>query len=350
MPAVSPASVRRALDSGTIALVYYLTGDVEILKDDLIAEIIDRAVDPANRDFNCETRSAADLDAESLHALIETPPMLAERRVAVVRSIEQWRKNSKPVQTLHAYLANPSPTTTLILVQGSGSDADAEVSRHATHVKVDNLGGEALRDWILGRTARAGLTIDPAAADHLAAAVGGDLSQIAIELQKLEAAVADGQPITVKDVEHFVGVRHGETLADWVDAAIHRRVAEAVTLMHAVLPQAGMSPVKMLNSLGTALVGTRLARTLLDEGKPPKATEQHIFQTLRRARVSGLGRYSEVASAWTRAADCWAGHELDQAIVAAYEADQQLKSTTITDAPGTITTMLLRLITTKETA
>jgi hypothetical protein len=97
MPAASFASVRSSLERGKLVPVYYLTGDEEVLKDELVDAIVDSAVDPSNRDFNLDVRSAADLDGESFHALVETPPLLAERRAAVVRNLEQWRKNSATV-------------------------------------------------------------------------------------------------------------------------------------------------------------------------------------------------------------------------------------------------------------
>ena len=80
-------SAYRSLRRGELDPVYYLTGDEDVLKDELITFVQQQVVDAASRDFNLDVRSAGDLDGESLHALVETPPMLAERRASSNRPI-----------------------------------------------------------------------------------------------------------------------------------------------------------------------------------------------------------------------------------------------------------------------
>jgi DNA polymerase III subunit delta len=340
MAAAKLKAVRRSIARGELDPVYYLTGDEDILKDELADAIVARAVEPSCRDFNVDVRSAGDLDAETLNALVETPPMLAERRVAVVRNLEQWRKNAKPWGVLKRYLERPSGTTTLVLIHGAGQAADKSIAKHAVHVAVNTPGDEEIRDWILDRAQAAGVTMQPEAADHLVAAVGRSLSHIASEVLKLSAASESGT-VTVPDVEAMVGVRHGETLGDWVDAALRRNVPRAVSLLDVVLPQPGVTGVKMVATLGTGLVGARMARALLDGGKPSGAVERAILNTLLKTRPR-VGRYSEVAAQWTAAAQEWSGPGLDRALRLVYEADQRLKDTTLSDARGIICSMLLQ--------
>lgn len=343
MAAPTPKSVRRALKQGNLAPVYYLTGDEEILKDELVEMIVDAAVDSSARDFNVDLRSAGDLNAETLHALVETPPMLAERRVAVVRNLEQWRKNSKPWVTLRQYLEQPSPTTTLVLIHGTGQAADKTLSDHATHVKLDAPSAESLKHWVLEHAEQDGLSMDPQAAEHLVEAVGQSLSLISSELRKLGSASTDGS-ISVSDVESMVGVRHGETMTDWVNAAVTRDISRAVSLLDIVMQQPGVTGVKMLATLGTSMIGVRMARAMVDEGKSSKTVQQAILDKLFKARPR-VGRYSDVAGQWTTAARNWTGSDLDRALRLVWEADTQLKSTTISDARGTISSMLLQLST-----
>ena len=50
---------------GTLDPVYYLHGEEEILKEEAVRLLLDRAVDPSLRDFNLDVRSAPDLDPEA---------------------------------------------------------------------------------------------------------------------------------------------------------------------------------------------------------------------------------------------------------------------------------------------
>src|SRR5689334_21825292 len=111
MAALSFDALLRALKHGDPDPVYYLPGEEDVLKDEAIRVLTDRAVPLGVRDFNLDTRGAASLDTEALHALLNTPPMLAERRLVVLRGVEQLRKKSKPRDALLAYLERPSSTT-----------------------------------------------------------------------------------------------------------------------------------------------------------------------------------------------------------------------------------------------
>src|SRR5256885_12964307 len=95
MPSLTLEAAYRTLKRGEPAPVYYLTGDADVLKDELAAAIVRAAVDEASRDFNVDIRSAGDLDGESLHALVETPPMLAQRPAVGLKNLDHWRANAR---------------------------------------------------------------------------------------------------------------------------------------------------------------------------------------------------------------------------------------------------------------
>src|SRR6266513_2307025 len=120
MGALTFDALLRSLKQGVPDPVYYLHGDEDVLKDEAVRALVDRAVDPAARDFNLDQRSAPELDAEAFHALVNTPPMLATRRAVVVRGLEQLKKTAKLRQELLRYLESPNPTTLLVLVQAAG--------------------------------------------------------------------------------------------------------------------------------------------------------------------------------------------------------------------------------------
>jgi DNA polymerase-3 subunit delta len=333
-------SAYRKIRRGDLAPVYYLTGDEDVLKDELVALLLEQAVDPASRDFNLDVRSAGDLDGESLHALVETPPMLAERRVVVIRALEQWRRNARVWKVLERYVANPSPSTMLVLVHGAGQKPHAELSRKAAHVVVGGLDPKRLARWVKLRAERAGFALEPEAATHLMDALGSELSQLAMEIEKLAAAAGES-PMGVEDVANLVGVRRGETAHDWVGAVLERDVPRAIGMLESVLSASGVNGVRLVAGLGTALVGTRLARALLDAGTPARRVEQTLLQHIRKARPAGLGSWQTEAARWTGAAAKWAAEDIDRALDSAYEADRALKSTTISDEVGTLSDMLL---------
>jgi len=345
MPALTFDALLRDLKRGVPQPVYYLHGEEDVLKEEAVRALLDRAVEPAMRDFNVDTRAAGELGPEELHALVNTPPMLAAHRAVVLRGVEQLRKKSPAREELLRYLVNPNPSTLLVLVQGGTAEAEADLATHATAVAVGRLAPERVAGWIAHHAGHIGLTLAPDAVALLIAAVGNDLGALAQELEKL-GALATGRTATADDVTAVVGVRRGETLDDLVAAALERRVAAAARLVGPVLEQAGMSGVRIVSALGTALVGTALARAELDRGGPPARAEDAVFRHILAARPFGFGSYKTVAARWVRWADAWGhggGRELARALRAALAADRALKGTTVTDDRGIVLQLVLEL-------
>src|SRR5881628_2221294 len=326
MGALTFDALLRSLKQGAPHPVYYLHGEEDVLKDEAVRVLLERAVDPAARDFNVDQRTAADLDPEAFNTLVNTPPILTATRAVVVRGMDQLRKSAKVRQELLRYLESPNPTTVLVLVHGTAEAPDAELVRRATAVDVAALPPERVERWMTHRAKQLGLTLAPEARELLLASVGSDLSGLARELEKL-APLGAGRPVSRDEVAALVGVRRGETLQDFVDA---------------VLEQAGMSGVRMLSPLGTALVGTALARAELDrDAQRRDRLEGALLSHLRAARPYGLGSWEQTALRWARWAGLWTAGELRSALRLALDADRALKSSTLTDEAGILEQLVL---------
>lgn len=343
-------SAYRSLKRDTPAPVYYITGDEDLLKDELVELVLDQTVDPSCKDFNVDVRTASEVNGEGFHSLVETPPMLAERRAVVIKNVEQWRKNSKLWQVVHRYLENPSPTTVLVLLAGAGQKHDKKLAQAAVHVAVEPLNPDRLRRWIGVKAERVGFSLTDAATEHLLNAVGSDLSYLAMEVDKLAAVAPPDQPVDIDQVAQMVGVRRGETLHDWVDAVLVRDIPRAIATVEPVLAATGVTGVRMLNALGTGLVGVRLAVALTQDGVPPRRIEGDLFNAIRNSRPFGLRSWKYEAALWARAAGRWSSSEITQALHLAYGCDRALKSTTLSGEKGTLTGLLLSLSPIEEAA
>lgn len=354
MPRHTHDDLLRALGRSELAPVYHLHGTEDILKEEATRAIVDQALQPHERDFNLDQRGAAQLDAESLHALVNTLPMLAERRVVVIRDVEAWKKKAAQRAVLLKYLENPSRDTVLVLVEAAPTEEkrrdyepDAELAARAYSVDFEPLEPARVARWIAFHAKRLGITFGEGAAEHLAQAAGYQLGALRAELEKLGSLVGDA-PITREQVGELVGIRHGETLEDWVDATLGDEPARALALTGPVLGQAGMSGVRMVTTLGTALVGLRLARALYDKGSKGGALERAIFDRLRQVRPFGIGDWKTVTRNWSRWAPDWPPARLRAAIRLTLEADMALKGTRVSDEAGVLTGLVLRLGTRRQ--
>src|ERR1041384_889295 len=103
MPRLPFAKLQRTLETAPPAPAYYLHGTEGVLKDAALGMIRDRALDPGTRDFNLDMMSAQQLDPGELAAACSTLPMMAERRVVVLRDVEAWKRKSKAKQPAMQY-------------------------------------------------------------------------------------------------------------------------------------------------------------------------------------------------------------------------------------------------------
>ncbi len=339
----------RAVGRGELAPVYYLSGSEDILKDEAVRAIIDRALEPHERDFNLDQRGAQGLDPETLHALINTLPMMANRRVVVIRDIEQWKKKTSARDVVLTYLGNPSADTILVLVEGApneekerGWQPDPELANRCFATECKRLEPDRVVKWLRWHARRLGITFADGAAEHLASATLHELGTLRAELEKL-AGLESAEPITRDRIGELVGVRAGETLEDWVEALLADDTAKAVTLTPGLLGQAGMTGVKMVTALGTNLVGLKLARALHEKGTRGAALERALFDRFRIIRPFGVGDWKVVIRQWSRYAATWSASRLRDAVRSTLEADQALKGTRLSDDDGVLLDLAMTL-------
>ena len=170
------------------------------------------------------------------------------------------------------------------------------------------------------------------------------------ELDKLAVLVV-GRPAGPADVTTLVGVRHGETLQDLVDAATTREPARAAQLVERVLSQGGMSGVRIVTALGTAMMGVALARAELDRGTPAARLTDAVFRHLLAARPFGLRSYKVEAGQWAEWGERWKAPELRRALRLALSTDQALKTSGVSDDAGLLRQLVLSLgVATREAA
>ena len=102
-----------------------------------------------------------------------------------------------------------------------------------------------------------------------------------------------------------------------------------------------MTGVRMVTALGTAVLGTALARAELDRGTTSPRLESVVLSAVRAARPWGVGNWQDTASRWARWATLWSAAELRGALRLALTADRALKSSTVTDERGILMQLVL---------
>lgn len=311
---------------------YYLHGEDEYRKDDALRALLEAAVDPATRDFNLDVRKGGELDGETLASLLGMPPMMAERRVVVIRDLGSAKKDARAA--LEKYLAAPAPDVLLVMTSGADDDKEVDLPNVET-VQIRAHTGAELPKWITTRVERLGARITPAAMDLLQNAVGSDAGQLAIEIDKLASYVSGGE-IDEAAIGAVVGIRREETLAHLLDAVAARDARLALSVLPGVLQQPKMSAVFIVMTLTTQTMAFAIAQA--------RGGRANFFDILKSGGSNVAGRaWGEAANAWSRHVSRWTLPQIDAALAALLQADFALKGSRVSSDEQVLATAILAM-------
>ncbi len=347
MPTLSLNALRKEVKAGKLASVYYFHGAEETLKEEALTALVDLAVDPASRDFNYDVRHAPSLDPEALHALVNTLPMMAEKRVVVIRDVDGWTVKSPARKVLLEYVAKPAAETLLVLHQGPPKDEkkdeiDDELGAHAKVVNFAELNIEEALAWVTRRAKQQNVPLTPEGAAHLVNAAGPQLALLRLELEKL-AALGSTDPIGVDVVGEMVGIRFGETIFDWRDAVLRRDVTTAVAMLPRILGQSGVSGVGLVSLLGTSLIILGVTRAHYDKKLRGFELNKATWDTMTKNRPGRIGVWKAFVNMLVEVASEWPQGRLRRALAALLAADQALKDTRVSSEEGVLTDLVLQI-------
>ncbi len=306
-------------------------GDEELLATRAIAGAVEaaRTVEPGAdvREYEAGALTAGEV-AEML-----SPSLFGGRRVLVVRSGQDARKDL--VAALLAYAKNPDPDVTLIVAHVGGAKAKAFAdglrTAGATVVSVARLKGHRERvAFVREEIRRLGGRCADDAAEALIAAVGNDLRELAAACSQL-VADTDGR-IGVDTVARYYRGRAEVSGFTVADAAMVGDVPAALEALRWAL-HVGVDPVPIADALAD---GVRTVARVVSAGR---GNAYQMAGSLgmpawkvERAQRQGRGWTAEgLAEAMRAAADCNAavkggaddrGFALERAVFAVAAARQ----------------------------
>ena len=341
-PVVDAKALRSAIKDLAFAPAYYFYGDDDYLKTDELRRLIAAAVDPATRDFNFETLRGADLDAETLGSVVGTPPMMADRRMVVIRDVNALKNDARAV--LDGYLKRPAPDLVLVLIAPSGVKPDKGFQAAAHALEFEPLSGARIPKWITYYVEHElGSTITQGAVTLLQEAAGTDLAQLKIELDKTSSFTGGG-PINEAAVSAVVGVRPGETMGDFLDAVARRDATRALGMLSTILEQPKSSAVTMVMALTSQTLVIGWGQAARERGTSSARLSGELFTLLKESGSVFTGRaWGEFVSTCARASDTWTAGAIDDALEALLEADAALKGPRLSSDEQLLASLVLRL-------
>ena len=335
-------ALKRAIEERSFDPVYYFHGENDFSKEEAARQLIDAVVEPATRDFNLELRRGADLDASTIATLLSTPPMMAARRMVVVRDVAALKKDAR--SEIDKYIARPSQSMVLLMVaSGDATKADKVLQQSATMVEFPPLNEHQLHQWMARQVMLGGSTITERASHLLHAAIGNDLSQLATEIDKL-ISFTKGKEIDEVAVTSAVDIRVGETLPDFLDCIVKRDGLGAGRLLPQILTQPKMNAVYLVMIITVHVLAIAWGHAKSAEGMSAGSLEREYFGLLKETGSGLTGRpWGEAIRAWAAAVPLWNMESLDRAIEVLLATDSALKETKVSTEEQVMASLVLTI-------
>ncbi len=248
------SSSKRSEAGAAVPSVVLIVGTEATLRDAAMAEIRRRVLGDATPEFNEDRFDLAGrgVDPARVLAAARTFPVLAQRRLVIVRGLSDRRAKRFIEGELLAYLEDPVPTTCLLLQA-------EKVDRRLQWVKQVEKQGELIscagprrpseqRAWIEARLRERGKRASGGMAASLLELVGGDLDSLASELDKLCLYVGERREVGPDDVAEVTGQLRPRALYELTDAIGQRQLGASLRTLSQLLDQ-GEPALAMLGAL-----------------------------------------------------------------------------------------------------
>jgi DNA polymerase III subunit delta len=294
--------------------VFYLHGDDDFRKEEVVRALVDAHLDPATKEFNFDPLRGSEVDAETLASVLGTPPMMAEWRVVVIREAEGMAGSARVRDILLANVARPAPGLALILScrvpDGSKAKFYKDLEKTARSVEFRPMTAEDVPGWLMDRAReRYGVEMDAEASEALGAAVGENLGVLSQELEKLAQYVGDRKRVSLADVEAAGTRLPRQDRWRWFDLVGEARLHEALDSLGTLFDQ-GETGVGLVAGLTTQFLRMGI---VAEQG--PGALEAILppRQQFLARRLVGQARQ-------------WRPAEVDAALAGLLRADRLLKA------------------------
>ena len=325
MPPTTPEALVERLKAGKPVPAILIVGPDAYLRESCRERIIDVVVDPAVRDWGLARFSADEGELDRGIGQARTVPMLAQRQVVVVSSLEAVeeqpeKRREAQIKDLTDYLDDPAPFTVLVL-EAVNLDSRMRLSKLLTQ-KAMVFAAELPDDPEARLRAAAGIavqmvrqrkaSIDKETAEVLADLCNSDLAAIRTEIEKLATYAGEGQPIRRADVDALVVSEKKYTVWELSDMLAGGQCAQAMEFLDSLLREGEPPP---------ALVGAMawMYRKLLEA----KDLGPHISGYQAASKLQMRPATAERA---IRAAHKIPRQQLVAGLRALYDADSLLKS------------------------
>lgn len=209
---------------------YYLDKIVEALEKTVVAE--------EDKDFNQSIFYGAEADLEAVEASVRQYPMMAERRLVILKEAQSLQNAKISLDKLAGVVEKPSESTVFVIVfKGDNLNSTSQLMKATTKSDAIVFKSPLIRDYQLGTPIKEycnshNCSIDDKASSLLAEFVGNNLNKLFSEIDKLLVAAGNNtRRITCELIEENIGISKDFNNFELQTALANKNYSKAIQIV-----------------------------------------------------------------------------------------------------------------------
>lgn len=337
--------VLQEISSGNLKPVYYLYGEEEFYLDQLLDKF-SNILAPHEKDFNFDLLYGQDVTPAKVLAIARSFPMMAERRILIVKNFLQTGKGAAGEGEMNDfihYFEQPNPSCLVVLFDTGKPAANTKIGKSIS--KNPNVGFNAFEsmpdylipDWIISWvSSHHNKTIAPPAAQLLAQFVGNNLQLLSTEIDKVCTFVDTSDSVTEADVKKIIGSYREYTAIELKEAVVKRDLPNALRISEQMLQHSKTDTGELIRLVGffnSVFVNIWQIKRLAEKGFAKNQVQSELG-------VSSAWYFNKL---WDDASNFRYG-DMPRVFEALLDADKSIKGFTTLDSTSILFLLVKRMI------
>jgi DNA polymerase-3 subunit delta len=337
--------VVQEINTGQLKPAYYLYGEEEFYLDQLL-EKFSNLLQPHEKDFNFDLLYGQDITPAKALAIARSFPMMAERRVLIIRNFMQTGKGASGEGDMNdfiSYFENPNTSCLLVMFDTKKPAGNTKLGKaiaknqHVGFHHFEPMPDYLIPDWVISWVrSHHKKNIDGAAAQLLSQFVGNNLQLLSTEIDKVCTFVDTSEEVTEADVKKIIGSYREYTAIELKEAVIKRDLAKALYISEQMLQHSKSDTGELIRLVGffySVFVNIWQIRRLAEKGNAKNQIQSEL----------GINNAWYFNKLWDDASNFRYG-DMPRVFEALLDADKSIKGFSTLDSTSILFLLVKRLI------
>lgn len=235
--------------------VYILMGEETFYIDRLIEAFENHIIPEDDRDFNQTVFYGNDSEIDIIIATVKQFPVMADRKLVILKEAQTMHQAKTQLEKLAPYISHPNSTTIFVLgFKGDNLNATSKIIKAANASKAVIFKSEAIKEWQLASHIKdycssIGFSIEEKATAMLCDYIGGPLSKVFGEINKLVMIKGSDKRITATDIENHIGISKDYNNFELIKAISSKNYPQTMKILRYFEKNPKTNPTVVTNSM-----------------------------------------------------------------------------------------------------